>query len=238
MSDRSPGGSATSDRLPRWVVPGLVVLTALALIPFAFAAKSRASKSPVPRIQIIPDMDQQPRYEAQQANPAFADGRAMRLPVEGTVARGELRADDHFERGQVDGKWAETFPAQAPLTMALLERGRERYGIFCAPCHGLGVGGLTVGGAVEANGIVDVRALELEQPTWVSPTSFHTEEVRGRPVGHLFNTITNGIRTMPAYGPQIPPADRWAIVAYIRALQRSQNARVEDVPRELRESLR
>jgi mono/diheme cytochrome c family protein len=219
-----------SDRLPRWVVPGLVVLSAVALVPFAFVAKSRVSKSSQPRVQMVPDMDQQPRYEAQQRNAAFADGRAMRPWPEGTVARGELREDDHLERGKVDGKWAERFPM--PVTRQLIERGQERFGIFCAACHGLG----GLGG--DLNGMVDRRALEMEEPLWVSPTSFHTEEVRGRTVGHLYNTITNGIRTMPAYGPQIPVEDRWAIVAYVRALQRSQNAGIEDVPADKRESLR
>ena len=219
------------DRLPRWLVPGLVVFTAIALIPFAFAAKSRATRTtPRTRTQIVPDMDQQPRYEAQQAHPRFADGRAMRPWPAGTVARGELREDDHLERGRVDGKWAETFPV--PVDRALLERGRDRFRIFCASCHGLG----GLGG--DLNGIVDLRAVELEQPKWVSPTSFHTDDVRKRPVGHLYNTIKNGIRTMPAYGPQIPVRDRWAIVAYVRALQRSQNARIEDVPPDTRERLR
>ncbi|MEZ4648565.1 MAG: cytochrome c [Candidatus Eisenbacteria bacterium] len=87
-------------------------------------------------------------------------------------------------------------------------------------------------------GTVAVRAQELQEPKWVPPASFHTELVRSRPVGHIFNTITNGIRNMPAYGPQIEPADRWAIVAYVRALQKSQNATLEDVPADVRPSLR
>jgi hypothetical protein len=88
------------------------------------------------------------------------------------------------------------------------------------------------------DGMVAKRADELMEATWVPPSSFHTELVRSRPVGHLYNTITNGIRNMPAYGPQIPEHDRWAIVAYVRALQLSQNADVSDVPAELRSSLR
>jgi hypothetical protein len=234
-----------SDRMPKWVVPALVLFTAVSLIPFALAAKSRASKSPRPRIQIIPDMDQAPSFGPQQVHPLFADGRAMRPHVPGTVARGELREDDHFFRGKVNGEWAKTFPEKdgdgnpLRMTMAFLERGRERYEIFCSSCHGLGVGGVTAGGGqLMGNGIVDQRATELEQPLWIPPTSFHTDEVRGRAVGHLYNSIANGIRSMPSYGSQIPPRDRWAIVAYLRALQRSQRGRIEDVPPELREGLR
>jgi hypothetical protein len=142
-------------------------------------------------------------------------------------------------------KTAKTFPEKdgdgnpLRMTMAFLERGRERYEIFCSSCHGLGVGGVTAGGGqLMGNGIVDQRATELEQPLWIPPTSFHTDEVRGRAVGHLYNSIANGIRSMPSYGSQIPPRDRWAIVAYLRALQRSQRGRIEDVPPELREGLR
>jgi mono/diheme cytochrome c family protein len=224
------------DRMPRWAIPALAVVTALAILPFAFAAKSRASKTSQPRVQMVPDMDQQPRYGAQDAHPLFEDGRAMRPPVAGTVARGELREDDRYYRGKVGDDWVKEFPVE--LTMDLLERGRERYGIFCAACHGLGIGGLEEGADVRKHGIVDERALELEQPKWITPTSFHSQQVRERSVGHLYNTITNGIRSMPAYASQIPPEDRWAIVAYLRALQRSQNAKIEDVPADFRESLR
>jgi hypothetical protein len=165
-----------SDRMPKWVVPALVLFTAVSLIPFALAAKSRASKSPRPRIQIIPDMDQAPSFGPQQVHPLFADGRAMRPHVPGTVARGELREDDHFFRGKVNGEWAKTFPEKdgdgnpLRMTMAFLERGRERYEIFCSSCHGLGVGGVTAGGGqLMGNGIVDQRATELEQPLWIPP---------------------------------------------------------------------
>lgn len=108
-----------------------------------------------------------------------------------------------------------------PLTPELLKRGQERYGIYCAPCHGL---------AGYGDGIVNVRAERLQEGTWTPPSSFHDAVVLGRPVGHLFNSVTNGIRSMPAYGPQIPERDRWAIVAYVRALQRSQATKVDDVP--------
>ena len=123
----------------------------------------------------------------------------------------------------VGEEWIEAIPV--PVTLQLMERGRDRFDIFCSPCHGLAGGG---------DGMTAKRAEELQEGTWTPPASFHTELIRGRPVGHLFNTISNGIRNMPAYGPQIPVTDRWAIVAYVRALQRSQWASVDDVPPELR----
>ncbi|PWB75022.1 MAG: quinol:cytochrome C oxidoreductase [Holophagae bacterium] len=172
-------------------------------------------------------MDNQPKYRPQSRNRLFADRRAMRPPVEGTVARGELREDDRLYRGAVGGVWVEEIPV--PVTDQLLRRGRARYDIYCSPCHGL---------AGYGDGMVAKRADALQEGTWTPPASFHSELVRGRPVGHLYNTISNGIRNMPAYGPQITVEDRWAIVAYLRALQRSQSATVEDVPPELRAQLR
>jgi mono/diheme cytochrome c family protein len=165
-------------------------------------------------------MDNQPRFEAQHANALFADGRAMRPPVEGTVARGELRADDHLYRGISGGAWATTFPATIDVTMQLMERGRQRFNIYCQPCHGA---------AGYGDGIVNKRAMELlnlgtNGTTWVAPKSIHEQQIREQPIGQLYNSITNGVRNMPPYGPQIPVADRWAIVAYVKALQRSQNA--------------
>jgi len=216
-------------RWPRPLVVTLVVLAALALFPPLVVAKARLSKSPKPRIALIQDMDNQERYKAQQANTAFLDGRAMRVPPAGTIARGEWRDDAHYYRGQVADGWALTFPPQVRVDRALLARGQERFGVYCAPCHGLGGAG---------DGLVHQRALQRDTPGWVQPTSLHDPLARGRPVGHLFNTITNGIRSMPPYGDQIPPADRWAIVAYVRALQLSQNARLEDVPPDRRAELR
>jgi mono/diheme cytochrome c family protein len=172
-------------------------------------------------------MDNQGRYKAQQLNTWFADTRAMRLPVAGTVARGELRADDHYYRGIQDDDYASEFPMQ--LTASLLARGRQRYDIHCAPCHGM---------AGYGDGIVARRADRLEQGTWVAPASLHVEPAYSRPVGHLYNTITNGIRSMPGYASQIPVEDRWAIVSYLKALQRSQRADLEDVPPDERQSLR
>ncbi|MFH1279608.1 MAG: cytochrome c, partial [Candidatus Eisenbacteria bacterium] len=213
--------------LPGWVWPALAVMTALSFLPIALIARERATRIDRPRIQIIPDMDQQPKFKAQQANPLFADGRAMRPEVPGTVARGDLRDDDAFHRGKENGGWVRKIPV--PVTDRLMNRGRERYDIFCAPCHGLGGDG---------DGIVSARADALQEGTWIPPVSYHSDQIRERPAGHIFNTITNGIRSMPAYGPQIPADDRWAIVAYVRALQRSRNASIDDVPPDMRGRLR
>jgi len=214
--------------MPRWFSIALVISVVLSLVPLALIARKRASFTEKPRVHLVQDMDNQPRYRAQAANPLFADGRAMRLPVEGTVARGELRADDLYERGKTEAAWLEGLPAGTTLSDELLLRGQQRYNVFCSPCHGL------VG---EGDGMVARRADRLQEGTWVPPASLHTELVRGRPDGHLFNTITHGIRTMPGYGSQIPVEDRWAVVAYLRALQLSQNARPEHVPESYRASL-
>jgi mono/diheme cytochrome c family protein len=213
--------------MPRWFTPALLITTAVALVPLALIARARATHSAEPRVHFVWHMDSQPKFKAQSENPLFADGRAMRPPVPGTVARGELEEDDHLYRGRVENEWAEEFPR--PVTMAMLRRGRERFGIYCSPCHGLdGEGG----------GMVAVRAERLQEGSWIPPVSFHTDVIRGRPVGLLFNTITHGARTMPPYGPQIPVEDRWAIVAYLRALQRSHYASIEDVPEDRRDALR
>ncbi len=213
--------------MPRWVTYALILLAALALVPLALIARARSTTSPLPRIQPIRDMAKQPKFKMQSANPLFADGRAMRPAVEGTVARGELHDDAAFWVGRDADGWVTAFPV--PVTERLMRRGEERYDIYCAPCHGL---------AGYGDGPVAKRADALQEGTWTPPSSYHSDLVRGRPVGHIFNTITNGIRNMPAYGPQIAPADRWAIVAYVRALQRSQDARLSDVPPELQRQVR
>lgn len=211
-------------RVLKFAVP---VVLSLALVPPVLIVRARTAKSGSPRLHLIPDMDNQPRFKSQQTNRLFADGRAMRPFAEGTVARGRLRADDHLHRGRAGEDWATEFPMR--VDDAVMRRGQERFTVFCAPCHGLdGVG----------RGIVAVRAEEREEATWVPPLSLHSEQIRKRPAGHLYNSITNGIRTMPSYAAQIPVEDRWAIVAYVRALQRSQHAGIADVPAEIRETLR
>jgi mono/diheme cytochrome c family protein len=219
----------TPDKMPAGLVYGLIVVTCAAVVPVALAVKARHSKSEHPRIHLIQDMDSQPKYKAQRENTIFADGRADREALPGTVAVGHLNEDDHFFRGRADGGWARTFPAQVELTEATMARGKERFGIYCTPCHGQG--GL-------GDGMVHKRAEGLAQGGWIQPSNVTQEYLRVMPVGELYNAITNGVRNMPAYGPQIAPEDRWAIVMYLRALQRGQAGALTDVPESERSSLK
>ncbi len=212
--------------MPRWLVYTAVIMTALALVPLALIARARSVTSSQPRIHLIHDMDHQPKFKAQAENPLFADGRAMRPPVPGAVPAGSFGAEQAFTTGRRDGVWVAALPV--PVTAEVLRRGEERYAIYCSPCHGL---------AGYGDGPVAVRADALQEGTWTPPSSLHTELVRNRPDGHLYNSITNGIRNMPAYGPQLDVADRWAVVAHMRALQLSQGATMDDVPVELRAQL-
>lgn len=215
------------ERLKPYLIGGAVIVVLLSLVPPLLVAMARVTKSSEPRVHLVPDMDNQPRFKTQQRNRMFADRRAMRPVIDGTVARGQLAEPETLHTGKVSGKWVLVYPL--PLTMERMRRGKERYEIFCATCHGLTGAG---------NGPVAVRADRLQEGTWTPPTSFHTDTIRQRELGNLYNTITNGIRSMPAYGPQISVEDRWAIVAYIRALQRSQYGRIEDVPAEYRQEVR
>ena len=214
--------------MPRWLISIGIILVALSWSPLALALRAREVKRTEPRVHIIQDMDNQPKVKAQSRFMLWADRRGMRPPVQGTVARGAVLGERAIELGKVDGDaWVEAIPVA--MSMPLLERGRQRYEIYCSPCHGLSGYG---------DGMVAKRADQLQEGTWTPPTSFHTDLVRERPAGHLFNTISNGIRNMPSYGSQIPVEDRWAIVAYLRALQRSQNATIDDVPADLQAQLR
>ncbi|MGH9555728.1 MAG: c-type cytochrome [Terriglobales bacterium] len=165
------------------------------------------------------DMHDQPKYIPLRSSDFFRDGRSARMPVEGTVARGHLRDDEHFYTGKVNGVLVEALPF--PATRTVLERGQERYNIYCAPCHSrLGDG----------SGVIVQRGYRR-------PESFHAERLRQAPVGHYFDAMTRGFGAMPDFASQISPRDRWAIVAYIRALQLSQHATLEDVPEAERGSL-
>lgn len=204
-----------------------LVLILLAMIPPVLIARARYHRSDVPPIHIIQDMDNQPRFRAQHSFEMFADDRAMRPEVPGTVKRGPdgPRLDAHLYYGlDEEGAWATTFPREVPLSMPTLERGRERFNIYCTPCHGQ---------SGDGEGIVSIRAMTLMQSgdaTWVQAAVLYDPTIIEQPVGQLFNTVTNGKATMPAYASQIPVRDRWAIIAYVRALQRSQNADWDDVP--------
>ncbi len=214
--------------MPRPLIYAALILATLSLVPMAFLLKARQSVKTEPRIQVVFDMDSQPKYKAQSTNPVFQDGRSMRLAPAGTVARDQLDDDDLLYYGlAANGEFGTGFPL--PVTAALLARGQERFAIYCAICPGL---------AADGHSTVHSRAEALQEGTWTPPTDLASEVVLERTNGHLFNTITNGIRSMPGYGPQIPVADRWAIVACVRALQRARNATVSDVPEDVRKTLK
>jgi hypothetical protein len=160
------------------------------------------------------DMANQPRQNPLSPSTFFPDGRSARPLPENTVARGEI-ADDEI----LVPKDSNAFPL--PLTPELLERGRERYEIFCSPCHGL---------QGDGQGLVTMRGMK-------HPPSFHQDRLRAEPNGYLYDVVTNGFGAMYAYSAQIPPRDRWAIIAYVRALQLSRNAHLADLPADLREKL-
>ncbi len=218
--------SAEGRDLPKLIPWSLAVGLCLALLPPLLIAWARQVNSPSPRIHLVQDMDFQPKYLTQAASPLFEDGRATRLPVPATVAQGSLEADDHLYRGKLGDAWATTFPRR--VTESMMRRGQERFNIYCSACHGYDGYG---------RGMIATRALERRDPDWVTPVSLHSGDVRQQPVGQIFNTITHGVRKMPAYGPQIPVDDRWAIVLYVRALQRSQRASIDDVEPEKRSQL-
>jgi mono/diheme cytochrome c family protein len=133
---------------------------------------------------------------------------------------GDLREDDHFYRGKVSGAWARTFPKQVDVSQETIERGRERYQVYCAPCHGYSGAG---------DGMVHQRAQALEQAGWVPPTNLQQMHLMEQPVGQLFDSITNGVRNMPAYGRQVDVEDRWAIIMYLRAIQKMRVASTQDL---------
>ena len=163
------------------------------------------------------DMYNQPRHEPLEASRFYADGRSARPLPAGTVARGTLQEDTAFATGMVNDS---TFTNELPfaLTPELLQRGRERYGIFCAVCHDATGGG---------RGMVVRRGYK-------QPPALHIERLRQQPAGYFFDVISRGFATMPSYAAQITPADRWAIVAYVRALQLSQHVPVQTLPEPMR----
>jgi mono/diheme cytochrome c family protein len=169
-----------------------------------------------------PDMWVQPKHKAQDQSDFFADGASSRMPVEGTVAYGDVKDDDAYYRGYVDGKLVDQMPV--PMSRELLERGKERFEVFCINCHG------AVG---DGQGMIAKRGYNVERPV----ATYHTDRLREMPVGHFFDVITNGYGAMFPFSDRIPVEDRWAIVAYIRVLQRAQNGTMADVPADKREEL-
>jgi mono/diheme cytochrome c family protein len=165
------------------------------------------------------DMYDQPRYEPLERSDFFDDGRASRPLVAGTIPYGAAPTDDALHTGRDGGELASELPVK--LTEGLLNRGQERFNIYCSVCHGRGGDG---------NGMIVQRGYR-------QPPTYHSDRLRGVPIGHFFDVMTNGFGAMPSYALQVPGNDRWAIAAYIRALQLSQNATADDVPSELRNQL-
>jgi len=186
----------------------------------ALACACRGQPSEQPPIHPIPDMRVQPKYRPEAASAFFADGRAMRAPVEGTVLADERPGRDE---GFLTGRTARGYLAKAPIevTAATLRRGEERFDVYCSVCHDRSGGG---------RGMVVQRG-------YPPPVDLTSDRVRGFADGEIFEVATKGVRNMPAYAAQIPEDDRWAIVAWVRVLQRSQRAAPADVPPEMRERI-
>ena len=165
------------------------------------------------------DMYDQPKYTPNQPSEFFEDGRAMRPPVENSVPIGSFQPDSALNTGKLNGELATELPME--LTAALLERGQTRYNAYCAPCHGLGGDG---------NGVIAYRG-------GIQVPGFHNERLRTVAIGYYFDVITNGINRMYSYANRIPPEDRWAVAAYVRALQLSQYADVNELTAEERQQL-
>jgi mono/diheme cytochrome c family protein len=179
-------------------VSSVMGLAALALVCFASGCRR--------------DMQVQPRYNPYDASNFYGDSRSARPPVPGTIARGQLHLDELLYTGKVDGKDAEVFPFA--ITRADLNRGRERYNIYCSPCHDVTGSG---------RGMIVLRGFP-------PPPSFHIDRLRQAPPGHYFDVMTNGLGVMYSYAARVNPEDRWRIAAYIRALQLSEQATMADVP--------
>lgn len=190
------------------------ILTGLVLVALLLAG-CRGTRSDNPPIHPNLDMDFQQKFGAQEANPFFDDGAAMRPPVPGTVARGQLQDSSGMHTGRTpQGDYVERIPIA--VTRDVVERGQDRYEIYCSVCHG-------------KTGAGDGVIMRGDYGYTPAP-SYHTDRLRQAPDGYLYDVIASGVNTMPPYGQKVPVLDRWAIVAYIRALQRSQNATAEDLP--------
>ena len=157
-------------------------------------------------------MANQPKYDPLEPSDFFADGMSARPRIPGTVARGELPLEGFLVTGKINNADGDGYPF--PVTMQVMNRGQERFNIYCSPCHGRGGDG---------NGMIPSRGLR-------HPPSFHTDALRNAKTGHFFDVMTNGFGAMPSYAVQVPVNDRWAIIAYIRALQLSRNGTINDLP--------
>ena len=167
----------------------------------------------------LQQMATQPSYQPLQESEFFADGMSARPRIPGTVARGEIQNDGYISTGLINGQPGDGFPF--PITMDVMNRGQERFNIYCSECHGkLGDG----------NGMVPSRGYR-------HPPSYHTDQLRAAKTGHFFDVITHGFGSMPPYAVQVNVRDRWAIVAYIRALQLSQHGTISDLPPDMQAKL-
>ena len=211
--------------VPRGFIYAASLIGCLLLIPPVVILKARTMPTEKPRIHIIQNMDNQPKFLSQHQNLLFKDGRAMRPRVPGTVAQGEMIGDTHFWLGLVDDQYATSFPTQVSVDDALLDRGRERYDIYCLPCHGV---------TGDGNGRVHQRAMVLlntgtNGTIWVQPRNLHQADMQDLPPGRIYHTISDGFGNMAGYASQIPPSDRWAITAWVYALQVARNAPSDSV---------
>lgn len=199
----------------------LARIAIIMIIPIFLLGCVRGRPKQKTPIHIIPDMDSQKKYKPQSESRYFEDGLAMRAPVPGTVAQGNQKEDINYYFGRDDaGEYISQSPV--PITLANLQRGRERYNIYCAPCHSQ---------TGDGQGI-------LIKKGYLPPPDFHQDRIRDFKDGYIYEVISNGVRNMPSYKHQIGVDDRWAIVNYVRALQRSQNARIDDIPQEIRDTLK
>ena len=247
ISDNSPTtlmgarGLLRYNRIPSWLLYLIVIAIVGSWMPLAAAVRARFVRNHKPAVHLVLDMDVQPRYEAQGDSGVFANNMAMRPPIPGTVKRGGLEEDDFFNRGyslvssgaatQPEVRWYDGFPPNLVVDADMLARGKELFARYCYLCHGYDGYGY---------GPIHVRAQQrpADNAGWVQPSNLHDADRRSRVTGHIFNTVTNGIRTMGGYGHQIPaPEDRWAVVAYVKALQLSQSAPPQLIPAELREQV-
>ena len=160
------------------------------------------------------DMHDQPKFFPQRGTSFYADGRSVRPQVENTVARNQLHEDSYFFTGLQNGKEGDGVPAELTLNAEMIERGQERYNVYCTPCHS------RVG---NGDGMIVQRGYR-------PAGNFHTDRLRNAPLGHFFAVMSNGYGAMPDYASQLTPEDRWAVAVYVRALQLSQNAKQGDVP--------
>jgi mono/diheme cytochrome c family protein len=208
-----PEGSATP---PIWFRHSLLIGATALLIPLTVIAYARFNTTEQPRIHLVPDMDFQEKYKAQNASPLFEDGRAARPQLAGTFALEDdhlVLEDPGYYTGKENGEYLTALPM--PVTRELLDRGRQRYVINCAPCHGYDGAG---------QGTVNQRAQSLQTAGWIPPSNLHQEYIAIQPKGQLFESISVGIRNMPGYSQTVTTEDRWAIVAYLEALGGTQES--------------